>query len=110
MAQEKKLTERTLTGFLWLVTGSGIQVGLKIGVLAVLARLISPKEFGIVGMASIAVEFSKMFSQMGIGPALVQRRELENRHLTTGLTLSIMMGLFFAALLAISSPLLAIFF
>src|SRR5688572_32962820 len=106
MAQEKKLTERTLTGFLWMITGSGIQVGLKIGVLAVLARLITPREFGIVSMAIIAVDFSKMFSQMGVGPAIVQRKELENRHLTTGLTLSLMMGLFFAALLVLTSPLL----
>ncbi|MFC5269489.1 lipopolysaccharide biosynthesis protein [Adhaeribacter terreus] len=110
MNPEKKLTERTLSGFLWMITGSGIQMGLKIGVLAILARLISPKDFGIVGMAVIAVDFSKMFSQMGVGPAIVQRKELENRHLTTGLTLSICMGLFFAGLLTLTSPLLSEFF
>lgn len=110
MAQEKKLTDRTLAGFLWMITGSGIQVFLKIGVLAILARLVGPAEFGIVGMAVIAIEFSKMFTQMGVGPAIVQRKELENRHLHTGFTLSVLMGTLFGGLLFLGSPLLETFF
>ena len=106
----KNLTERTFLGFMWMILGSGIQVALKILILAVLARLVSPKEFGIMGIAIIVVEFSKMFAHMGVGPALVQRVELENRHLTTGFTLSIFMGIFFAALLILIAPLLAAFF
>jgi O-antigen/teichoic acid export membrane protein/thymidylate kinase len=110
MAHDKKLTERTFSGFLYLITGSGLQVVLKIGVLAVLARLVSPKEFGVVGLALIIVEFSKMFTQMGVGPAIVQRAELEERHLQTGFTLSIVMGLFFSGLLLLGAPVLAGFF
>lgn len=110
MPQEKKLTERTLSGFFFLITGSGIQVLLKIGVLAILARLVSPKEFGVVGLALIIVEFSKMFTQMGVGPAIVQRTEIEDRHLRTGFTLSILMGIFFSCLLLLLAPVLANFF
>lgn len=110
MIQEKKLTERTFSGFLWMMTGSGIQIMLKVGVLAVLARLVSPKEFGLISIAVIAVEFSKMLIQMGVGPAIVQRKELEDRHLTAGFTLSLFMGLFFIALLALIAPSLAVFF
>jgi O-antigen/teichoic acid export membrane protein len=110
MNQEKKLTDRTVSGFLWMITGSGIQVMLKIGVLAILARLVSPKEFGLVGMAVIVVEFSKMFTHMGVGPAIVQRKEIEERHLTTGFTLSLLMGGFFAGMLLLAAPLLADFF
>ena len=58
----KNLTERTFLGFMWMILGSGIQVALKILILAVLARLVSPKEFGIMGIAIIVVEFSKMFA------------------------------------------------
>ncbi|AKQ47423.1 hypothetical protein TH63_01645 [Rufibacter radiotolerans] len=80
------------------------------GVLAVLARLVSPLEFGLVGVAVIVVDFSKMFTQMGVGPAIVQRQELENRHLTTGFTMSLGMGLLFAVGLLLSAPLVASFF
>ncbi|GAA4305198.1 oligosaccharide flippase family protein [Nibribacter koreensis] len=110
MAHDKKLTERTFSGFLYLITGSGLQIVLKIGVLAVLARLVSPKEFGVVGLALIIVEFSKMFTQLGVGPAIVQRPELEERHLRTGFTLSIMMGVFFSGFLLLGAPAVASFF
>ncbi len=90
--------------------GSGVQVALKIGVLAILARLVTPKEFGVMGIAVTVIEFSKMFTHMGVGPAIVQRKELEQRHLTTGFTLSICMGAFFAIILTLFSPLLAVFF
>lgn len=109
-SQSKNLTERTFSGFSWAILGSGTQVALKIGVLAVLARLVSPKEFGLMGIATMVVEFSKMFSHMGIGPALVQREKLENSHLITGFTLSLSMGIFFGGILYMIAPILSIFF
>ena len=90
--------------------GSGVQVALKIGVLAILARLVTPKQFGVMGIAVTVIEFSKMFTHMGVGPAIVQRKELEHRHLTTGFTLSICMGAFFAIMLTLFSNLIAVFF
>lgn len=110
MVKETKLTERTFAGFLWMMTGSGLQIVLKIGVLAILARLVSPEEFGLVGIAVIVVEFSKMFAHMGVGPAIVQFKLLEHRHLATGFTLSVLMGISFAGLLILLAPLLADFF
>jgi len=106
----KSLQQRTFTGFFWVLLGSGIQVALKIGVLAVLARLVKPSDFGLMGVALIVMDFSKMFTHMGVGPALVQRKEIEQRHLTTGFTLCILMGAFFALLLISTSPYIAAFF
>lgn len=104
------LTQRTFTGFLWGATGSGVQVILKIGVLAVLARLVTPNDFGLMGIALIILEFAKMITHMGIGPALVQRLEIEQRHLITGFTLSLIMGCFFTVLLALTAAYIAAFF
>ena len=106
----KGLIQRTFTGFVWVLLGSGTQVALKIVVLAVLARLVKPNDFGLMGIALIVIEFSKMFTHMGVGPALVQRREVQKRHLTTGLTLSLLIGAFFAMLLILSAPYIAAFF
>lgn len=106
----KSLAHRTFTGFSWVLLGSAIQVVLKIGVLAILARLLTPNDFGLMGIALIVMDFSKMFTHMGVGPALVQRKEVEQRHLTTGLTLCIITGAFFALLLTSASPYIAAFF
>jgi PST family polysaccharide transporter len=104
------LTSQSFSGFFWLLMGSVIQVFLKIGVLAVLARLVSPREFGVMGIALVVLEFSKLFANMGVGPAIIQRKELEQRHLTTGFTLSLGMGALFALLLLTTAPFFASFF
>ncbi|HEX8041392.1 MAG TPA: lipopolysaccharide biosynthesis protein, partial [Chryseosolibacter sp.] len=106
----KGLLQRTFRGFFWVLLGSGVQAVLKTGVVAVLARLVTPGEFGLMGIAFVVLEFSKMFTQMGVGPALVQRTEIETRHLTTGLTLSLMIGAFFSLLLLVTAPFVALFF
>lgn len=106
----KNLTEHAFSGFFWMMLGSAAQVVLKIGVLAVLARLVSPQVFGVMSIAILVVDFSKMFTHMGVGPALVQRQELEHRHLTSGFTLSLAMGVFFGIILVLTAPLLASFF
>lgn len=104
------LTRKTFSGTLYLITSGSIQLILKIGVLAVLARLVSPKEFGLMGIAVVIVEFSKLFSQMGVGPCIVQKKDLEERHLTTGFTLSLLLGLFFAGSLILLAPVFQSFF
>ena len=110
MNKEVNLTHKTFSGTIYLVSSGGIQIILKIGVMAVLARLISPNEYGLVGIAVIIVEFSKLFSQMGVGPCIVQRKELEDRHLTTGFTISMIMGLCFAGILILTAPFFEQFF
>src|SRR5687767_1250542 len=107
---EKSLTQKTFSGTLYLMSSGGIQVVLKIGVLAVLARLISPADFGLMGIAIVIVEFSKMFAQMGVGPCIVQRKELNDRLLSSAFTLSLLMGFLFAAVIVITAPLLESFF
>lgn len=106
----KSLKEHAFSGFVWMMMGSAAQVLLKIGVLAVLARLVTPQIFGIMAIAIMVMDFSKMFTHMGVGPALVQRQVLEKRHLTSGFTLSLAMGVFFGLLLFFAAPLLANFF
>jgi PST family polysaccharide transporter len=63
-----------------------------------------------MGIALVLLEFSKMFAHMGVGPAIIQRKDLEPRHLTTGFTLSLLMGALFAILLFLMAPYLATFF
>ena len=61
-------------------------------VLAVLSRLLTPNDFGLVGIAWILIELATRFGQTGIGHALIQRHELTDRHLEIGFTLSTVLG------------------
>jgi O-antigen/teichoic acid export membrane protein len=104
------LTHRAMKGMFWVAWGSGATALLKLAVLVILTRLLSPADFGVVSAALIVIILSLNFSQLGLGPALVQRPELEPRHVSTALVASTVLGLIVAGLIWLLAPLLALFF
>jgi len=71
-----------------------------------LARLFSPKDFGVLGAVLLIVSFGDIVWQAGIGPALIQRRGLTRGYVSTALVLSSALGLLVTlATAAISRPL-----
>ena len=56
-------TEKGVTGMLWNLVGSVIQIFIQLIVIGILARLLTPKEFGIVAIMMLLVTFSELFSQ-----------------------------------------------
>jgi O-antigen/teichoic acid export membrane protein len=92
------------------LSGAGVRVVLQFVVLAVLARLLMPEEFGLIGAAMVVMAFSDILSQIGIGLALVQRAELKEDHLRTGFTCSVAFGGLSAMLIWLLSPTIAHFF
>lgn len=107
---EKNITNRTLTGFFWMSLGTGAHVFVQGLVLIILARLLTPVDFGLVGAALIVVGFSLIFSQLGIGPAIVQHPKLKQRHLRTGFTISILIGTLVTGVIAFIAPAISAFF
>lgn len=86
------LTHRTLVGFFWSFSGTGAQAVLQFLVLGILSRLITPAEFGLLNIANIITIFAGLFSQIGIGPALIQRSTLTDDHIRSGHTLSLLLS------------------
>lgn len=76
---------------------SGIFIALIVS--AVLARLISPKDFGTVAIVTVIINFLSIFATMGIFPAIIQRNDLTQKNLNSIFTYSILGGAFFAFLL-----------
>src|SRR5437867_9592077 len=106
----RDLTRQTLGGLVWIGGGKVVYAGLRLLVLAIMARLLSPADFGIVGAALVVVGFSAIFSQLGLAPAIVQRPVLERRHLEAAFSASVLFGLLLGVLLWVSAPLAARFF
>src|SRR4051812_6381709 len=98
------MTQRTMSGMFWLLSGSGVQAVLRVAVIVVMARLLTPADFGLVAGALVLIDFVEVFSDLGIGLVIVQRRELEERHVRTGFTLSALLGLAFGAGLWFAAP------
>lgn len=107
---QKSLTAKTFTGFFWTVGGKVFTAILQILVVAVLARLISPSSFGIAQAALIVVGFAKIISEIGIGPALIQIKDLNNKHIGTGFSFSLGLGILIGINIFLGSGLLSNFF
>lgn len=101
------LTDRTVAGLLWMAWGKVAHTTLQVVVLAVLARLLAPADFGVVSAALIVIGFSAIISHLGLGPALVQRPELHRRHVDTAFVVSFSLGIALGVLLWAAAPLLS---
>lgn len=104
------LTKKTLNAGGWKFAGVVTKALTQIVVLAVLARYILAEEFGLVAIGTIIIAFGTMFSQIGLGPALIQRKNISSVHIRVGFTTSVILALIVWGLLWLSSPLIAIFF
>ena len=71
-------------------------------VTGILSRLFTPEEFGVVNIATVVIAFFAIFSDLGIGPAVIQHKNLDRHDLGGIFSLSVWSGavmalLFFAA-------------
>ena len=105
-----ELSEKGRKGFLWLLLGTAGQNVLQIISLLVLARILSPEEFGVVGVGTAVITFLRIFAEIGVGPALVQKENITLLDIKTANTLSIAFGVALAGLLYTQSENLALFF
>ncbi|WP_156840072.1 lipopolysaccharide biosynthesis protein [Novosphingobium aquimarinum] len=100
----RNLTQTTLRGGAWLSLAAVLQVLLQLLTVGILARLLSPREFGLVAAAMVVLELSQGFALLGMKPAIVQRAELSHQDLraahTIAVGLSTLLGVLVFALAA----------
>ena len=70
------LGRRVTHGAAWLFGFTALRVLLTMGSTAVLARLLSPTDYGLVAMSSIVVELAALVTNLGFGSILVQKLRL----------------------------------
>ncbi|RJT32725.1 lipopolysaccharide biosynthesis protein [Mesorhizobium waimense] len=65
---------------------------LNVLVTAVLARLLSPQEYGVVGAAMIVGALGNSIANLGMSQVVIQRRDIEERHIGTVISLSMLIA------------------
>ncbi|HEU4731751.1 MAG TPA: lipopolysaccharide biosynthesis protein [Kofleriaceae bacterium] len=110
MSPRDQVGRQVRRGLSWNLAGAVATNAMRIVVLAVLGRALTPSDFGIVAAAvSVNVIFFGI-RDIGIGRALVQRPNLDDGHLTTTFAVQIYLGLSLTTLLVLSAPLIGRFF
>ena len=69
------LREKALKGLFWSFTDNSISKGLNFIVGIILARLLSPREFGLIGMLAIFIGVSETIINSGFGLALIRKTD-----------------------------------
>jgi PST family polysaccharide transporter/lipopolysaccharide exporter len=105
------IAERTVKSGVWM---TAINVGerlLQIGMLVVLARVLDPRAFGLMGIALLTRAALERISRPGINEALVQREEGNvDRFLNTAWSILALRGVAIATILAVGAPAIAALF
>jgi O-antigen/teichoic acid export membrane protein len=102
-----RLARRGLNWSLVLLLGRYL---LSMGSTALLARLLSPTDYGLLGMVAAVTALAQASSDFGLSWATVQRARLSRNQIDALLVINIAFGLFLMVLCALSAPYVAAFY
>jgi lipopolysaccharide exporter len=88
----EELRERTFDGVRWFSLTRGLAETTQIAAAVVLARLVSPEQFGRLAVAIIVNEFANCIAAETIGTPLIQRSEVRRAHLEAAAFLGLIIG------------------
>lgn len=108
--KDSNLTRSTAFGVMWNGISQILSQVFQLAVIIILARLLFPQDFGIVGMAAIFTGFISRFNELGLSAAIIQRKNIDELHLSTSFWTSLGTGIILCILTVIVSPYIAEYF
>jgi O-antigen/teichoic acid export membrane protein len=92
-ADLRNLDNVFVRGVAWTAAVKWFTQGITWGMTVIVARLLVPSDYGIVGMAAIYINLFTLFSEFGIGTAVVTLQDLTEDQVSQLNTLSLLLGL-----------------
>jgi O-antigen/teichoic acid export membrane protein len=81
-AVRQNLKRKSVRGVLFMVSAGGIDFVIRLGSTFLLARLLSPSDFGLVAMVTSVTAIAEQISEFGLSTATIQCRELSHPQVT----------------------------
>lgn len=104
------LKSKTIAGMSWSAVDSIANQGITFLVGLVLARLLSPSEYGLIGMITIFISVSNTIVDSGFSNAIIRKPNVTNEDYSTTFVFNIVLSILMYGILFESSPLIACFF
>ncbi len=93
LARRNSLRGRTMTSGIWTVFGHGTTQVLRLGSNIALSYLLVPDDFGMMALVAIFMQALQMFSDIGIGPSIIQSKRGDDPvFLNTAWTIQVFRG------------------
>lgn len=104
------LKSQAVSGAKWNGVSMGVVTTLQFVALAILARLLSPSDFGLMGMITVVIGFAQLFSDMGISNAIIYRQGATKEELSSLYWVNILAGIAVFLIVCICTPLVVLFY
>jgi PST family polysaccharide transporter len=101
---------RTARGGVVTIASQGLTFVLSLGATAVMARLLSPQDYGLIGMVAVFTNFVAMFKDMGLSMATIQKSEINYDQISTLFWLNVALSVAVMAIAVALSPAVAWFY
>lgn len=92
------------------LTSQGLTFFLRIVSTMILARLLAPEDFGMISMVAAITGFAKIFSDLGLSTATIQREDITHAQVSSLFWINAALGLLITILIAALSPAVARFY
>lgn len=106
----KDLREKTIRGGAARVVAQAASFGLRIVSLMILARLLQPRDFGLVGMVTAFTGVLDLFRDFGLSAAAIQRKDISEAQFSTLFWINLSVGALLCVLAFILAPAVASFY
>jgi len=100
----KDLKEKTIRGGAARIVAQGANFAFRIGSVMIIARLLAPEDFGLVGMVTAFTGVLNLFRDFGLSTATVQREEVTEEQLSTLFWINMLVGVILAILAVVLAP------
>jgi len=110
MEQEFTLTQKTSRGILFRGISQVVRQLIRFGIVAILANLLAPEDFGLLAMVTVFTNFFGMISDLGLNAAVIQKKELKKEEIFSVFWLIILFGIILTLIFWGLSPLIAKFY
>ena len=110
MSSKRGLKETTVSGISWSAIDSIANHGITFLVGLVLARLLSPDEYGLIGMITIFISISNTIVDSGFSNSLVRKPDIKEDDYSTTFVFNIVLSVVIYFVLFTSAPIISSFF
>lgn len=101
---------KALQGISWSGISQILRLLINFGITSILARLLQPGDFGLLAMVLVFTNFVIIFQDLGLGAAIVQKKDVTNEQLSSIYILNVICGIFLAIMLSFLAPFIANFY
>ena len=107
---ETEMKQKVAKGVFWKLLENGGAQGIQFVIAILLARMLTPAEYGVVGIIMIFITIANVFVQSGFGTALVQKKQADEMDFSSVCYFEIVLAAGMYGILYLAAPIIASYY